>query len=102
MLSANPTIYTSIRRAGGGSGSGNSGALPYVVGLANKNPNTAGSEIQFERGCVLFAADNHAEQHGGLSETAGRELIDGPGTNLVTVSGNNAVEVFSVDERRDG
>ncbi len=31
-----------------------------------------------------------------LSETAGPEVIDGPGANLVTVSGNNAVEVFSV------
>ena len=32
-----------------------------------------------------------------LSETAGPEVIDGPGASLVTVSGNNAVEVFSVD-----
>ena len=31
-----------------------------------------------------------------LSEKAGPEMIDGPGASLVTVSGNNAVEVFSV------
>ena len=31
-----------------------------------------------------------------LSETAGPEMIDGPGAGLVTVSGGNAVEVFSV------
>jgi hypothetical protein len=32
-----------------------------------------------------------------LSETAGPEVIEGPGANLVTVSGNNAVGVFQVD-----
>ncbi len=31
-----------------------------------------------------------------LTETAGSEVIDGPGASLVTVSGNNAVTVFSV------
>src|SRR5262249_54213335 len=31
-----------------------------------------------------------------LSETAGPEGIDGPGASVVMVSGNNAVEVFSV------
>ena len=31
-----------------------------------------------------------------LSETAGPEVIDGPGASLVTVSGDDAVEVFSV------
>ena len=31
-----------------------------------------------------------------LTETPGSEVIDGPGASLVTVSGNNAVTVFSV------
>ena len=32
-----------------------------------------------------------------LSETAGPEVIDGPGAGLLTVSGGGAVRVFEID-----
>ncbi len=96
LLSGGPTIYT-VNSAGGGiSGSGDSGTLPYVIGLANNDPNPAGSEIQFDP--TVFASPQTITLSSTLvlSETAGPEVIDGPGANLVTVSGNNAVQVFDV------
>ncbi len=45
LLSA--SIYTVNSTANGTSGSGDSGTLPYVIGLANTDPNVDGSEIQF-------------------------------------------------------
>ena len=102
LLSGGPTIYTVNSTGNGTSGSGDSGTLPYVIGQANANPNTAGSVIQFDP--TVFGSPQTITLSSTLmlSETAGPEVIDGPGASLVTVSGNNAVEVFSVVERRDG
>ena len=102
LLSGNPTIYTVNSTGNGTTGTGDSGTLPYVIGQANANTNTAGSEIQFDP--TVFASPQTITLASTLvlSETAGPEVIDGPGASLVTVSGGNAVEVFSVDERRDG
>ena len=96
LLSGNPTIYTVNSTGNGASGSGDSGTLPYVIGQANANTNTAGSEIQFDP--TVFASPQTITLSSTLvlSETAGPEVIDGPGASRVTVSGNNAVEVFSV------
>ena len=43
-----PTIYTVDLTSASGTGSGNTGDLVYAVGLANANPNIAGSEIEFD------------------------------------------------------
>ena len=96
LFTGNPTNYTVNSTDGGISGSGDSGTLPYVIGLANNDPNTAGSEIQFDP--TVFASPQTITLSSTLvlSETAGPEVIEGPGASLVTVSGNNAVEVFSV------
>ena len=91
-----PTIYTVDLTSANGTGSGDAGDLVYVIGLANANPDPAGSEIQFDP--TVFGSPQTITLSSTLvlSETAGPEVIDGPGANLVTVSGNNGVEVFSV------
>ena len=96
LLSGSPTIYTVNSTGNGTTGTGDSGTLPYVIGQANANANPAGSEIQFDP--TVFGSPQTITLASTLvlSETAGPEVIDGPGANLVTVSGNNAVQVFSV------
>ena len=96
LLSGNPTIYTVNSTGNGTTGTGDSGTLPYVIGQANANTNAAGSVIEFDP--TLFATPQTITLSTTLtlSETAGREVIDGPGASLVTISGNNAVQVFSV------
>ena len=81
-----------------GSGSGTTGDLRYVINQADANTNTAGSIIQFDPAVFATAQTITLSSSLGtldLTETAGREVIDGP-TAGVTVSGGNAVGVFSV------
>ena len=96
LLAGGPTIYTVNANTDIGAGSGTVGDLLFCITQANSNPNTAGSEIEFDPSFV----------NGGpgiitlsstlvLSETAGPEVIDGPGG--ITVSGNEAVGVFTVE-----
>ena len=94
LLSA--TIYTVNSTGNDTTGSGNTGTLPYVVGQANANPNTDGSEIEFDPSVFSTPQTIMLASTLTLSETAGPEVIDGPGSSLATVSGNNAVEVFSI------
>jgi hypothetical protein len=91
-----PTLYTVDLTSANGTGSGTAGDLVYTIGLANANPNPAGSEIQFDP--TVFGSPQTITLSSTLvlSETAGPEVIDGPGASLVTVSGNHAVQVFSV------
>ena len=102
LLSGGPTMYTVNSTHGGVSGTGDSGTLAYVIGLANNDPNTAGSEIHFALPSSGSPQTIALSSTLVLSEKAGPEMIDGPGASLVTVSGNNAVEVFSVGQRRNG
>ena len=87
LLSGGPTIYTVDSTGNGTTGTGHSGTLPYVVGQADANTNTAGSEIEFDP--TVFASPQTIAPAGTLvlSEAAGPEVIDGPGASLVTVSG---------------
>ncbi len=96
LLSGSPTIYTVNSTGNGTTGTGDSGTLPYVISQANGNANTTGSEIRFDP--TVFASPQTITMSSTLvlSETAGPEAIDGPGANIVTVSGGNAVGVFSV------
>jgi hypothetical protein len=94
-----PPIVTVNSAGSGTSGSGTSGTLPYVISQANANPNTAGSEIEFDSS-VFSSSSPQTITLGAtlvLSETAGPEVIDGPGAGIVTVSGSGSVGVFVVD-----
>jgi parallel beta-helix repeat protein len=94
-----PTIFTVDSTGNGTSGSGTSGTLPYVISQANTNANTAGSEIEFDSSVFNSSSPQTITLAATLvlTETAGPELIDGPGAGIVTVSGGGAVGVFEVD-----
>ena len=104
LLSGNPTIYTvDLTTDNGptsaGSGSGTAGDLRFVINLANADPNTDGTLIEFDPTVFASAQTITLSPTLGtlvLSDTAGPEVIDGPGADLATVSGNNAIGVFSV------
>ena len=98
MLTGTPSIYVVNSSGNGNSGTGNTGTLPYVVGQANSDPNTAGSEIQFDPTVFDAGSLNTIALAAtlDLNETAGPEVIDGPGPGVVAVSGGGNVEVFNV------
>ncbi|MFI5459893.1 MAG: beta strand repeat-containing protein [Isosphaerales bacterium] len=91
-----PTIFTVDSTGSGTSGSGTSGTLPYIISQANANPNTDGSEIEFDPSVFSTPQTITLGATLVLSETTGPEVIDGPGAGLVTVSGNNTSEVFNI------
>lgn len=96
--SSSPTIYTVNSTGGGSSGSGDSGTLPYVIGQANTNTNTAGSEIQFDK--TVFESPQTITLTSStlvLSETAGPEVISGPGASRLTVSSSDLFLVVRVN-----
>ncbi len=72
------------------------GSLPYVVALANADPN--GSVIEFDP--VLFSSSSPQtillDDTLTLSEASGQETIDGPGAGVVSISGGHAFGVFDV------
>ncbi len=94
LLSGNPTLFTVTDLS---NSAADTGSLPYAIIQANANTNPAGSLIEFDPALYsspqTIALANTLE----LSETAGPELIDGPGAGMVTISGNDAVRVFQVD-----
>ena len=90
------TVYTVNAITDTGAGSGTTGDLLYCIDQANANPNTDGSVIQFDPTVFGTPQTITLSSTLTLSETAGPEAIDGPGASLVTISGNNTVEVFSV------
>ena len=104
LLSGNPTVYTvNLTTDNGptsaGTGSGDTGDLRYVINLANADPNLAGSMIEFDPMVFATAKTITLSPTLGtlaLSESAGPEMIDGPGGGLVTVSGGSTVGVLSV------
>jgi Bacterial Ig-like domain (group 3) len=98
-LLSGATVYTVNSTSSHKSGTGDAGTLPYVIGLANTDPNPAGSEIEFDPTVFDSATPSTITLACTLelSETSGPMLIDGPGANVVTVSGDNAVGVFLVD-----
>jgi hypothetical protein len=93
-----PTMYTVNTTADIATGTGTSGSLRYVLGLANADPNPDGSTIGFDP--TVFATPQTITLSSGLGqlnlgETAGPQVIQGP-TGGVTVSGGGAVQVFNV------
>ena len=91
-----PTIYTVDSTGSSATGTGTSGTLPYVISLANANPNTDGSEIEFDPSVFSTPQTITLAATLVLSETSGPEVIDGIGANLVTVSGGGKVTVFDI------
>ncbi len=97
QVSTPPTVYiVDLTSDTGASTSANEGDLLYCVTQANANTNPEGSVIEFDS--TVFNASTpqtiKLSSTLDLSETGGPEVIDGPGATIVTVSGNNAVEVF--------
>ncbi len=90
------TIYTVDAITDTGAGSGTSGDLLYCIDQANGNSNPDGSLIEFDPTVFGTPQTITLSSTLTLSETAGPEVISGPGANLLTVSGNNSVGVFSV------
>ena len=76
---------------------GAAGDIAYVIAHANANTNPAGSLIQFAPEVFATPQTITLQNTLVLSETRGPEVIDGPGANLVTISGNNAVQVLQID-----
>jgi MBG domain (YGX type)/Bacterial Ig-like domain (group 3) len=96
LLSGNPTYYTVNLTSDTGACSGTdaypttgtpSGDLLWAITQANANTNPAGSVIEFDP--TVFATPQTITLSSTLelAETAGPEVIDGPGGNLVTISG---------------
>ena len=98
LLAGNPTIYTVTSPSGSPN---DAGSLPYVINLANSNTKPAGSEIQFDPTRFATPQTITLTSTLNLEEKPGPEVIIGPGENLVTVSGNNAVGVFQVGSLGD-
>jgi hypothetical protein len=82
-----------------GAGSGTTGDLRYCIDQANANSNTDGSVIEFDPTVFVSPQTITLSSTIGtldLTESGGPEVIQGPGANLLTLSGNNAVGVFQV------
>ena len=104
LLSGSPTYYTVNLLSDSGSSSGTdtttgypSGDLLWAIEQANANTNPAGSIIGFDPTVFATAQTIPLTSTLEVSETAGPEVIDGPGASLVTVSGGGAVTVFDVN-----
>jgi hypothetical protein len=91
------TYYTVDLTSASGAGSDTTGDLVYVIALANANPNPFGSVIQFDPAVFSTPQTITLSSTLELSEKAGPLVIQGPGADLLTISGNNAVRVFEVD-----
>ena len=99
LLSGSPTVYTvDLTSNNGTSTSTNMGDLLYCITQANANTNPAGSLILFDPTDFATPQTIALNSTLELSETAGPEVIDGPGASVVTISGNNAVGVFNLPE----
>ncbi len=74
------------------------GSLPFEIKKADANANPAGSLIEFKANFFKATTPRTITLAStlALTETNGPEVIDGPGASIVTISGHNAVEVFSV------
>ncbi len=98
LLSGSPTTYTvDLTSDTGKHTSALAGDILYCVTQANASTNTAGSVITFDPTVFASPETINLASTLELSEKAGPEMIQGPGTAFATVSGNNAVQVFLVD-----
>ncbi|MFI5455752.1 MAG: beta strand repeat-containing protein [Isosphaerales bacterium] len=96
----NPTGYLVNLTSDTGAGSDGAGDLLYCITQANANTNPQGSLIEFDPTVFTTAKPQTINLSATLelTETAGPEVLGGPGAGVVTISGNNAVGVFDVPE----
>ena len=96
--SGNPTGYIVNLMSDTGAGSDGAGDLLYCITEANANTNPAGSVIEFAPTIFNSIKPQTIKLSSTLqlTETAGPDVIDGPGASIVTISGNNAVGVFDI------
>jgi len=104
LLSGNPTYYTVNLTSDTGASSGTdvttgdlSGDLLWAITQANANTNTAGSVINFDPTVFGTPQTIALTSTLELSESDGPEMIQGPGSSLLTITGGNAVGVFLVE-----
>jgi hypothetical protein len=111
LLSGNPTYYTVNLTSDTGASSGidaitgdPSGDLLWAITQANNQgqpgygpANPAGSVINFDPSVFATPQTITLTSTLELSESDGPEMIQGPGSGLLTISGGNAVGVFLVD-----
>src|SRR5262249_22960872 len=73
--------------------------LPSAVAQANTDPNAAGSIIEFDPTVFVPGTSSTIDLQATLilAETAGPEVIEGPGASVVSVSGSGHVGVFQVN-----
>ena len=97
LLSGGPTIFTVDLTTDTGTGSGTTGDLLYCITQANANTNSQGSEIEFDPSVFPAGTLQSITLSAplDLSETAGKEMIDGPGANNLKITGNDEVQVFN-------
>jgi len=97
LLSPGQTVYTVDLTSDTGASTGpDAGDLRYVIGQADANP--VASLITFDP--TVFSSPQTITLSNGtlvLSNTHAPITISGPGESVVTISGNNAVGVFSVE-----
>jgi len=102
----NPTVYTVNLTSDTGASSGTdattgtpSGDLLWAITQANANSNPTGSVIVFDPTVFNPAAPQTITLTStlDLSEQPWPEVIQGPGANALTISGNNAVQVLHAE-----
>ncbi len=94
-LVLSPTVYTVNSTASCTTGTGTSGTLPYVVGLANADP--SGGEIEFDP--TVFNTVQTINLAGSpivLNSTSVPETITGPAAG-VTINAGEMSSVFQVN-----
>jgi parallel beta-helix repeat protein len=95
VLSA--TVYTVNSTGSGATGTGTSGTLPYVISRADIDTNPDGSTIEFDPTVFSSSQTIPLTATLKLSETTGPMVIEGPGADLLTISGGKAATVFTVE-----
>ena len=100
LLAGSPTIYTVDVLSDTGTGTGTTGDLPYCIDQANRNPNTAGSIIEFAP--LLFNVPRTITVSLELSNTAGPIAVIGPGSVAVDIERRRLRAGPRRDARRDG
>jgi hypothetical protein len=104
-LSTLPTYYTVNLLSDTGASSGTdattgdpAGDLLWAVTQANSNTNPAGSLINFDPNVFATSQTITLSSTLELDESAGPEVITGPGSGLLSIDGDGKVTVFDVEE----
>ncbi len=89
------TTWTVNNLGDAGSGSGNSGDLRYCITHADST--TGDNIINIAATGTITLSGTQLELNNTSGDTTQTIVIDGPGANLLSVSGNQASRVFQID-----